>query len=63
MEFLIKNFIFAITTGMWLFFGLWLQKLLKDPSHQRVFNVTTAVLLVLFITPSTTDLVSEYLSL
>jgi threonine/homoserine/homoserine lactone efflux protein len=52
-----------ITTGTWLFFGVWLQKFLKDPSHQRVFNVTMAVLLVLSITPSTINFVSEYLSL
>ncbi len=45
-------------SGIWLFFGVWLQKVLKSPAHQRVFNTSMAVLLVLSITPVIYDLIS-----
>lgn len=50
------------STGLWLFFGVWLKKILKAPSHQRAFNISMAGLLVLSITPSTYDLIRELLS-
>lgn len=37
--------------GLWLFFGLSLKKLLKNPKQQTIFNITMAVLLVLSIIP------------
>lgn len=49
-------------TGLWLFFGVWLKKILKAPSHQRAFNIIMASLLVLSITPSTYDLIREFMN-
>ncbi len=37
--------------GVWLFFGVRLKKVLQQPSHQRAFNITMALLLVLSIIP------------
>lgn len=48
--------------GTWLFFGVWLKKFLKDPAHQRTFNISMAVLLVSSIMPITYDLISGYVA-
>jgi threonine/homoserine/homoserine lactone efflux protein len=45
------------SSGIWLFFGVWLKKLFKEPSHQKVFNISMAVLLVLSILPGIYDLI------
>lgn len=37
--------------GVWLFFGVRLKKVLQQPSYQRAFNITMALLLVLSIIP------------
>ena len=37
--------------GLWLFFGVGLKKLLKNPKQQKIFNITMAILLVLSIIP------------
>jgi len=47
--------------AMWMTFGLGLKKLLKDPSHQRVFNVAMAVLLVSSIAPVINELYQTYI--
>ncbi|MBE9540017.1 MAG: LysE family translocator [Proteobacteria bacterium] len=46
--------------AIWMTFGLGLKKLLKDPSHQRIFNVAMAVLLVSSIAPVIGELVQTY---
>ena len=48
--------------AMWMTFGVGLQKLLKDPSHQRVFNIAMAVLLVSSIAPVINELLQTYFS-
>ena len=37
--------------GVWLWFGSILQKIIKNPLHQRMFNITMACLLVLSVIP------------
>tara|TARA_R110000772_G_scaffold63282_2_gene141756 strand:+ start:1971 stop:2585 length:615 start_codon:yes stop_codon:yes gene_type:complete len=48
------------STGIWLLFGVWLKRLFKTPSYQRIFNISMAILLVLSITPIIYDLIREY---
>ena len=48
--------------GAWLFFGVWLKNVLKDSSHQRIFNTCMALLLVISIIPVTYDLVGGYVN-
>jgi threonine/homoserine/homoserine lactone efflux protein len=50
------------STGLWLFCGVWLKKILNSPSHQRIFNIGMALLLILSITPVTYDLISEFIN-
>ncbi|MAM69813.1 MAG: lysine transporter LysE [Gammaproteobacteria bacterium] len=50
-----------LTSSSWLFFGAWLKKILKDPFHQKVFNISMAVLLVLSFSPVAFDLINQYL--
>lgn len=50
------------STGMWLFFGVWLKKIFNTPSHLKAFNIVMASLLVLSITPVTYDLIKEFIS-
>ena len=47
--------------AMWMTFGLGLKKLLKDPSHQRAFNVAMAALLVSSIAPVINELYQTYI--
>ena len=47
--------------AVWLFFGVGLKRFLKDPKHNRVFNLTMAALLVASIVPIAIDLVSPLL--
>ncbi|WP_279246090.1 LysE family translocator [Candidatus Litorirhabdus singularis] len=46
--------------GSWLVFGVWLKKLLRDPLHQRLFNICMALLLLVSIAPIAYELVREY---
>ncbi len=46
--------------AMWMTFGLGLKRLLKAPSHQRIFNISMAVLLVSSIAPVIAELVRDY---
>jgi threonine/homoserine/homoserine lactone efflux protein len=48
--------------AMWMTFGVGLQQLLKDPFHQRIFNVSMAVLLVSSIAPVIIELLQTYFS-
>lgn len=48
--------------GSWLFFGVWLKRFLKIPSHQKTFNMCMASLLVISILPITYDLIRGYLT-
>ena len=40
-----------ISASTWLFFGLWLQKIINNPKHLKLFNKIMAVLLVISILP------------
>jgi len=66
IQVLIIGLIFMIvafpSTGVWLFFGVWLKKIFKNPSHQKTFNILMASLLVLSITPVAYDLIRELIS-
>lgn len=44
--------------GMWLVFGMGLKRLLKDPIHQKIFNISMALLLVFSMLPVMNDLIS-----
>jgi len=50
------------STGLWLLCGVWLKKIFNSPSHQRIFNIGMALLLILSITPVTYDLISEFIN-
>ncbi|MDG2090749.1 MAG: LysE family translocator [Gammaproteobacteria bacterium] len=50
------------STGIWLCFGVFLKKVLKNPFHQKIFNIVMAGLLVLSITPSAYDLIIDFLA-
>lgn len=54
-DFLIMVAVLAICTGFsvatWTGFGVGLQRLLRDPAHARIFNISMALLLVVTIVP------------
>lgn len=45
----------------WLFFGANLKRALKNKFHQKLFNISMALLLALSVLPVITELVSNYL--
>lgn len=47
--------------GIWLFFGSGLSKYLTSPKHQKVFNVSMALLLVASIMPVIHELTQKYI--
>ncbi|TMM46334.1 LysE family translocator [Colwellia ponticola] len=47
--------------GMWLYFGASLKKYLKSSKHQKVFNLTMALLLFLSVLPVLQELVIHYI--
>lgn len=49
------------SAGVWLLFGTALQKVLSNPRHLRVFNVTMALLLAGSVMPVVYELVQKYL--
>jgi len=56
-------FLFTIpSTGSWLLFGSLLQRIINNPRHQKIFNVTMALLLVASIAPIVYELIEQYLS-
>jgi threonine/homoserine/homoserine lactone efflux protein len=42
--------------GLWMCFGVWLKHIFKSDSHQRLFNISMALLLVISILPAIVDL-------
>lgn len=46
--------------GGWMYFGAALKKVLKEPIHQRIFNIAMATLLVVSILPVIIELVDRY---
>lgn len=48
--------------GSWLFFGVWLKRFLKDPYHQKIFNICMASLLVISILPISYDVIRGYIA-
>ncbi|GAA5314956.1 MAG: LysE family translocator [Candidatus Pelagadaptatus aseana] len=42
--------------GLWMCFGVWLKGVLKSAAHQRVFNISMALLLVISILPAIYDM-------
>ena len=58
---LIGGIFFTVGTpccALWLFGGVAMKRLLKDPSHQKSFNVSMALLLIASIVPVLWDLLS-----
>lgn len=47
--------------GMWLYFGASLKKYLKSAKHQKMFNITMALLLFLSVLPVVQELTIHYL--
>ena len=66
-NFVIETFIiiavFAIFTlpsvSIWLFFGQWLQRWLKQPKLQKLFNWTMALLLIFSLLPIIIELIAS----
>jgi threonine/homoserine/homoserine lactone efflux protein len=48
--------------GTWLIFGVGIKKYLKSPKHQKVFNLSMALLLILSVLPVLTKLVEQYVT-
>ena len=46
--------------GIWLFFGVGLKKFLNSPKHQKIFNLSMALLLVASVIPVLKELVVQY---
>jgi len=46
--------------GIWLFFGSALKKVLKSSLHQKIFNVSMAILLVCSVIPVLNELFNQY---
>ena len=49
------------SAGVWLLFGTGLQRLLSKPVHQRYFNITMGILLVLSIVPVIIELSGKFI--
>tara|TARA_R110001583_G_scaffold19176_1_gene75358 strand:- start:312 stop:926 length:615 start_codon:yes stop_codon:yes gene_type:complete len=48
------------SVGVWLIFGAVLKKYLKSPKHQKIFNVTMALLLIASVLPVLKELFDQY---
>jgi len=48
--------------GIWLFFGVGLKKYLNSPKHQKIFNLSMALLLVGSVLPVLKELVVQYVA-
>lgn len=57
-------FVFWLMTfpsaGVWMMGGVWLQRVLTNPVHSRIFNAVMAVLLVASILPIAGELITKY---
>jgi len=47
--------------GIWLVFGVGLKKYLNSPKHQKIFNLSMALLLIGSVLPVLKELVNQYL--
>lgn len=48
--------------GIWLVFGVGLKKYLNSPKHQKIFNLSMALLLVSSVLPVLKELVFQYIA-
>jgi threonine/homoserine/homoserine lactone efflux protein len=48
--------------GTWLIFGVGIKKYLKSPKHQKVFNLSMALLLIVSVLPVLIKLVEQYVT-
>jgi threonine/homoserine/homoserine lactone efflux protein len=48
--------------GTWLIFGVGIKKYLKSPTHQKIFNLSMALLLILSVLPVLIKLVEQYVT-
>jgi len=48
--------------GIWLFFGVGLKKHLNSPKHQKIFNVSMALLLISSVYPVLKELFIQYVA-
>lgn len=48
------------SVSIWLFFGSWLQRWLKEPRTFKIFNTCMAALLIFSILPVVAELIAEY---
>ena len=64
VQILIVGLVFFLMTfpsaGVWMMFGAGLRKILANPRHQKVFNVTMALLLAASIAPIAWSLLTKY---
>jgi len=61
---IIAGFFFLVTfpsVAVWLVFGAALKKVLSDPRHLRLFNISMALLLIASVIPIVSDLIQKYL--
>jgi len=65
LQILLVGFVFFAMTfpsaGVWMMFGAALKKVLGDPKHQKIFNVSMALLLVASVAPIALNLVNSYI--
>ncbi len=65
IQILLVGFVFFTMTfpsaGVWMMFGAALKRILGNPHHQRIFNITMALLLALSIAPIAWNLLGKYL--
>ena len=48
--------------GVWLIFGVGIKKYLKSPKHQKIFNLSMALLLIVSVLPVLIKLVEQYVT-
>lgn len=48
--------------GIWLIFGVGIKKYLKSPKHQKIFNLSMALLLIGSVLPVLKELVEQYIA-
>jgi len=48
--------------GVWLIFGVGIKKYLKSAKHQKIFNLTMALLLIVSVLPVLIEIVEQYIA-
>ena len=65
LQILLVGLVFFLMTfpsaGVWMMFGAGLKKILADPRHQKVFNLTMALVLAASVAPIAWNLVAKYI--